>query len=386
MRRQRNGTTTGSRGARLAVLCWAVVALGCAGGTGSGTGEDALADGAGPDGVVLNEISVDSVDGGPDWVELYNPSGAPVDVSGWALRDNDDAHEYVLPSGSVIPPGGYVVFSGAAAEGDVGFDFGFGSADEARLFDADGTLLDATAWLAGTVAEGTSWGRYPDGSGPFATLPTPTPGASNVAPATGDDVVAPPVDAGGPPADVPEPPADVAQPPEDAEVPPPDVLSPPVDAEPPPSDGVTPPEDAQPPTVLVVVNEVFARPAVDSTDEDWVELYNAGDAAVDIGGWVLKDADPLHAYTFPAGTILESGGYGVFSRDESGAALGFDFGLGPADEIHVFDAAGALVDETAWSDGQAPENQSWGRYPNGTGPFVTLLTPTPGAANESPSR
>ena len=43
-----------------------------------------------------------------EWVELYNPTGAAVDLSGWVLKDDDGATG-ALPQGASIPAGGAVV-------------------------------------------------------------------------------------------------------------------------------------------------------------------------------------------------------------------------------------------------------------------------------------
>ena len=64
-------------------------------------------------------------------------------------------------------------------------------------------------------------------------------------------------------------------------------------------------------------------------------------------------------------------------------SLIFTFGLGKADAVRLFDAAGTLIDKAQWVDGNAPEGKSWGRYPDGDGAFSTL-TPTPGAPNSAP--
>jgi hypothetical protein len=45
-------------------------------------------------------------------------------------------------------------------------------------------------------------------------------------------------------------------------------------------------------------------------NSDWIELYNAGDQAVDLGGYHLTDdRDELNQWTFPAATILDAGEY-----------------------------------------------------------------------------
>src|SRR4051812_1640907 len=42
-----------------------------------------------------------------DWVDFNTAGAPPADISGFVFRDNDDTHNYVIPAGSIIPPGGY---------------------------------------------------------------------------------------------------------------------------------------------------------------------------------------------------------------------------------------------------------------------------------------
>ncbi len=44
-----------------------------------------------------------------DWIEFYNYGTFAIDISGWKLSDEEDRHQFVFPSGSVISPGGYLV-------------------------------------------------------------------------------------------------------------------------------------------------------------------------------------------------------------------------------------------------------------------------------------
>lgn len=47
----------------------------------------------------------------------------------------------------------------------------------------------------------------------------------------------------------------------------------------------------------------------DGDFEDWIELYNPSSTAVDISHWGLSDSNTPFKWTFPAGTIIEAGGY-----------------------------------------------------------------------------
>ena len=54
---------------------------------------------------------------------------------------------------------------------------------------------------------------------------------------------------------------------------------------------------------------------------DWIEIYNAGDTAADLGGWGLSDnpEKPLK-WQFPAGTTIYPGEYKVILCDKNAEA------------------------------------------------------------------
>jgi Lamin Tail Domain len=121
----------------------------------------------------------------------------------------------------------------------------------------------------------------------------------------------------------------------------------------------------------IVINEVESSGGVPG---DWIELYNAGAGAVDLSGWIVKDNDDTHAYAIPAGTTIAPGDLLVVEE----AALGF--GLGAADAARIYDTTGVnLVDSYSWT---AHAATTYGRCPNGVGPFVTTTSPTKGSAND----
>gem|GEM_PF-2348890 len=59
-------------------------------------------------GVVINEIFYHAPDNLEDleWIELHNPDGQPVDISGWRFTQGN---EFRFPEKSQLPPGGYLV-------------------------------------------------------------------------------------------------------------------------------------------------------------------------------------------------------------------------------------------------------------------------------------
>lgn len=122
-----------------------------------------------PAGIKVNEV--ESSGGVPgDWAEFYNPTNAPVDLSGWVVKDNDDTHIYRIPAGTTIGAGGYYV-----AE-EAGFGFGLGAPDAVRLYSPFGTLVDSYDWTAHAA---TTYGRCPNGTGTFTTTTTVTKGTAN---------------------------------------------------------------------------------------------------------------------------------------------------------------------------------------------------------------
>lgn len=60
--------------------------------------------------VVVNEILANSGDQ-TDWIELHNRTLDPVNIGGWFLSDDrSQLSKYRIPSGTIIPGGGYLVF------------------------------------------------------------------------------------------------------------------------------------------------------------------------------------------------------------------------------------------------------------------------------------
>ncbi len=83
----------------------------------------------------------------------------------------------------------------------------------------------------------------------------------------------------------------------------------------------------------LVVNEVESN----GDDTDWVELANTSSAAIDLSGYAFLDDDSSHeAYVLPTGSTIAAGGYFVIDQ-LSATAPGFDFGLGGADTVRVYD-------------------------------------------------
>ena len=167
--------------------------------------------------------------------------------------------------------------------------------------------------------------------------------------------------------------------------------------------GVPQGEGSLPPVAIneyMSQNTLFVNPRTGAYD-DWFELYNHGDAAVDLSGWVVTDTltaeDPpmpnvkaSKSLTFPSGFSLAAGETllvwtgGVDEYDVSDrGCLQAPFGLGKsADQICLFNAEGRLVDRVTYASAQSA-TASQGRLPDGTGGWTTLDPPSPGVRNAS---
>lgn len=149
---------------------------------------------AAPAQVVVNEYScanwkqfVNYYQDTEDWIELYNPSAAPVDLSGYYLSDNEDKPtKWVFPSNSSIPAGGFlnVWCSGRDLKdplGELHTNFKMtqtkNNPEHIVFANPSGVILqDITIEKTQTHQ---SRVRFPDGSAEWRYALDPTPGSSN---------------------------------------------------------------------------------------------------------------------------------------------------------------------------------------------------------------
>ena len=375
----------------------------------------------------LNEVECRA----PEWVEVFSGEDAPLDLSGWMLTDrvDDPARGYVVPGGVVLAPGGFVVLPADGAQLPFGISCG---GETLALLDPGGLLVDSV--VVEDVRRGSTWGRLPDGAGGWSeTLATPGAAnrplpevtvALNEVQCRGDEWVelhnhgGAPVDlTGWFVSDRPEDPERRALVPDGTILGPGEWLVLPADGALPfgvgceddpvvlvhalghvvdrvvldaPREGATggrvpdgrgewveaaPTPGAANVAVVVPavsVNEVQCRGAT-----EWVELVNSGDVAVDVSGWTLSDRldDPAARRVVEEG-LLAPGDYLVV---DLGADPPFAIGC-DGDRIHVLDRGGVLLESV--EVGAPGLVATWGRLPDGDGPFTDTL-PTPGAANEA---
>ena len=141
-------------------------------------------------------------------------------------------------------------------------------------------------------------------------------------------------------------------------------------------------------TAALVINELMASnagmamsPAINF--DSWIELYNPGDEAVNLGGMYLSDdASNLKLWKMPSniGSVPAKGykviwlGSGDIKDTQAPFHLDCDGGT-----IYLSDANGNQVLSQVYPE--AKSRTSWARKTDGTGDFGWTADPTPGATN-----
>ena len=147
--------------------------------------------------------------------------------------------------------------------------------------------------------------------------------------------------------------------------------------------------------IPLVINEFMASNSggdVDpqGQDDDWIEIYNAGNEVIDIGGmhltnnlddpekWRIPDDNPGLTTIVPKGHLII---WADIDEEDYPAGLHANFQLGAGGgELGLFDSNSAiLIDSVDYPD-QTP-NISYGRFPDGNDTWRFFGFPTHGMAN-----
>jgi hypothetical protein len=282
-------------------------------------------------GPALNEVLARNLQSGlspwgssADWIELYNPSNAVVDISGFALS-KPGGSQWSFPIGTSMPSNGYLrVWCDGSYPASVtntfalntGFSLG-ASSDTVFLFNNLGQTVDSISF--GFQVPDLSIGRS---GGTWLLLAAPTPGAANAAPAALGD-----------------------------------------------------------PSALRI-NEWLAAPLASSS---WFELYNTSALPVDMTGLYLTDTPTIEGVTnLQVAPLSFIGGRQwvkwVADHDLSQGDNHVSFRLDPLGEtIRLYSANLALIDSVDY--GIQTNGVSQGRFPDGGSNLYFMPTPTPAAAN-----
>jgi hypothetical protein len=323
--------------------------------------------------IVINEVLVDAAgtDAGHEWIELYNSSTELVDLSGWEIQWGTSSYSRTHMIGSLaVEPGEYILLGGEWVEGRHELaEFNFGnagaSADSLRLVNADEVVMDTLvygspntdAWsddfggpatsLAPVAADGETIARTMDGvdtdfsGADFSLMGDPSPGRSNMVLDTGTA----PVTSG--------------------------------------DTGEWGCEGAD----SIKVNEVMYDPESSDAGLEWVELYNAGDTPVSLGGWSLESGTSSYSVIvdFEDGLVMMPGDF-VLVGDElvpdTDVTAGFSLGNAgsSSDAVRLVDCEGMSADTLVYG---SPNTDEW---VDDAGSVASSLAPTPSGSGFSIAR
>ncbi|REK32617.1 MAG: T9SS C-terminal target domain-containing protein [Bacteroidetes bacterium] len=137
--------------------------------------------------VVINEVmasnsttAADEAGQFDDWIEIYNKSTSPVDLSGYMLSDDSlNTDKWSFPAGTIINPNEYLIVwaDEDGSQGPYHANFKLSSAGEyVLLLNPSNEILDRVDFGQQTTDMG--YARVPNGTGPFV-IQTPTFAADN---------------------------------------------------------------------------------------------------------------------------------------------------------------------------------------------------------------
>jgi hypothetical protein len=348
-----------------------------------------------------------------EWIEIHNPTSAPVNLRGWVLADLG-SERHVIGADLMVPPGGYAVLArkvDQAINGGVPATYQYSSinlgnsTDALRLLAPGDIELDRVEWGGasgltiplGASQERTTWISpmtwtraqtvWPGSAGDLGT-----PGTATSPPATATATETPtlnPTESVSATATftVTLTPASTVT----ATVEPatPTAVEPGETLTPTPTDT---PVIGLPPGLLI--SEFLADPngPVSDTNGEWIELHNPTTQSVNLRGWTLAGLDGQR-HTIVADVILLPGGYGVLGRNadptrNGGVALAYTYaGLSlsnSADSILLIAPDGVEIDRVVWEAGGltiTPGASLERTNVDTPASWSTALTPWPGSGD-----
>ncbi len=137
----------------------------------------------------------------------------------------------------------------------------------------------------------------------------------------------------------------------------------------------------------IVINEVLTCSDVGA--DDWIELHNTTDTAIEISGWFLSDdSNDLTKYQIPPSTWIIANKYIVFNEDHFGSVFGLSKN---GEEVYLTSHLDADLNLTGYRDtedfGASERDVTFGRHyrsSTDTYNFVAMDDPTYGDDNAYP--
>lgn len=266
---------------------------------------------------VNSNVNTDEAGEYDDWFEIHNADDIAVNIGGMFVSSSlTSSQMFQLPAKTLAPGEFFIIWADNDTEqGSFHTDFRLSSMGEAiGIFETiDHGNVLIHGWKYGRIGTNVSVGLKPIDASAPEFLKTPTPGASNQS-----------------------------------------------------SDYFSP----------VCINE-FQSTSDFGGPDDWIEMYNRGNAPFDLSGCYLSDQRSNNTkWTFPQGKILQPGEFLVIYED----VLNFGWSS-DGDDVIMFSASDSTTGLDFYDFGAQIADHSEGRYPDGLGYWTKFDTPTKGSAN-----
>lgn len=331
-----------------------------------------------PSHLVISEFrSLGPNGAGDEFVELYNPSGAAVNIGSWMIRNSSSCGSSLstlvtIPSNTVLQAGQHylIAATGSSASGaDQTYTASIADDGGLALANGSGTIVDQAGMCVSTeYREGTfltplagtsnqSYERKPGGSTSCYDTNNNATDFAHISPANPQNRASPIVLCAGVLTSTPT--STFTRTPTRT----------------PTRTATTVPGD-------VVINEILPHPDTDwngdgtaNTGDEYIELVNMGTKSITLNNWKLDDGDGGSSpYTLPSTTLLPRQ-IVLFYHSETGISLS-DGG----DSVRLFKPDGRTADSLAYPVVTATD-QTWCRLPDGNGVWAFVCQPSPGRPN-----
>lgn len=309
-----------------------------------------------------------------EWIELYNPGGTDIDLTGWVLSSSDGSPDIPL-SGTVLA-GDYFLMERTDEDtlADIQADLIYSgslsnSGETLRLYSAANDLIDTAnsnggAWPAGNASAYASMQRSvagPDSDYVWVSYDAGADSGTKAKDASGNDIRGTPGRENRPINVTPTPTVKASG----------------------STSATATPSPAPGPAPILGISEFLPRPGSDwnndgvvNVGDEFVEIINAGRVDVNLKGYRLDDEPDRGAPPFSLPDLtLKPGERAVFYASETGILLS-DAG----DTVRLLTSRGGVVDAYTYGVARYPD-QSWCRIPDRLGYWNKPCIPTPGNPN-----
>lgn len=292
-----------------------------------------------------------------EWIELYNNSESQIDITSWVLKTTDEGFSVMLAG--IIPAKSFYLIERNDDEvvkdvnADLVANFGNGfsnTGERVELYDSSGQLVDFVdaggGWPQGKASPDYKTMERIDVNKPGVLENWKTNDGLTIKGIDAEDnlIQGTPMDSG-------------------------------VDG------GLSDTkeyENAQL-SIKIFLNEIFPNPQGSDAESEFIELYNADTADIELEGWVIEEGSGAR-YTigkkYFSVTLIPSQGYFVLYRAQTKLSLNNSGG----DAVKLLNPQGDVIDTISYTE-SAQEQKSFNLVQDTQNQWVWSETSTPGAVN-----